>query len=410
MRQFDSIAGFLKGPEWKMPVMSFIDHHCTVFDSKDENELAYMEIYADFREMVESLTERHLKEVGYSPAQLAELCASLATDEVGREVLEQILVPPLLAADDFVAFKKMMVERNMELELESRMELQTLSGRTASDVPTEHADDGFEQQLQVGPPRNSQGAAGHVVLHPDVTSGRVMSDFALEQRDVQRALAASQDTLLEEKMQLAKAASWETAALANSMQDAQQQAAAASQIAYLEETFQALVTILDSPEWLTTVSSFMDAECCIFTGVSADSGEGHLACFERFKQMVNLLLAQGLQHRGVSLQMLAHLCCLASFSKLGQYVLEQLLVVEDFALFEGMMLRCNRRQHALARLDLSGTSQPIIVDAAGDTSFGSLLEDTPNGGAGVGIGQVGLSALVRSPATPPSSPTSSRLD
>ena len=65
------------------------------------------------------------------------------------EVLEQIL-----AVDDFVSFKKMMVKRNMELELEAMKALQSLSARIAEEgsgsggEQEEPGDDDFEAQLQ----------------------------------------------------------------------------------------------------------------------------------------------------------------------------------------------------------------------------------------------------------------------
>ena len=58
---FDSVMGFLKGPEWALPVMAFIDENCIVFDDSDENKLPYMEIYKAFVEMVECLLEHHLE-------------------------------------------------------------------------------------------------------------------------------------------------------------------------------------------------------------------------------------------------------------------------------------------------------------------------------------------------------------
>lgn len=42
---FDSVTQFLKGPEWAVPVWDFIDDNCIVFDSEDENKLAYIDIF-----------------------------------------------------------------------------------------------------------------------------------------------------------------------------------------------------------------------------------------------------------------------------------------------------------------------------------------------------------------------------
>lgn len=147
---FDSITGFLKGPDWALPVMSFIDENCIVFDSEDENKLAHMEIYSAFREMIDSLLEVHLNDLGVKPEVFAAFCAKNANTEIGREVIEQIL-----AVDDYMSFKKMMVKRNMELELESLKALQALSekvsqGGEAGAESTENLteEEEFEKEMQ----------------------------------------------------------------------------------------------------------------------------------------------------------------------------------------------------------------------------------------------------------------------
>ena len=103
---FDSVLGFLRGPGWCLPVMGFIDENCVVFDTEEENKLSYMEIYTAFREMADSLLELHLEEYGISAEQFAEVCSQAHLQENARDVIEQVL-----ALDDFVSFKKMMVKR-----------------------------------------------------------------------------------------------------------------------------------------------------------------------------------------------------------------------------------------------------------------------------------------------------------
>ena len=55
-----SIVGFLKSPEWSVPVMEYIDKNCVVFDTEDENKFEYTTIHAAFCEMVNSLLEGFL--------------------------------------------------------------------------------------------------------------------------------------------------------------------------------------------------------------------------------------------------------------------------------------------------------------------------------------------------------------
>ena len=42
---FDMIIGFLRSPRWKVPVMSFLDEKCMLFDNEDENKLEFTPIH-----------------------------------------------------------------------------------------------------------------------------------------------------------------------------------------------------------------------------------------------------------------------------------------------------------------------------------------------------------------------------
>jgi hypothetical protein len=130
---FDSMKQFLAGPEWALPVWEFIDENCIVFDSEDENKLAHTDIYQSFVEIVETLLTSHLEEMGASPDQFVELCRVYGTTDVGKETLEQVL-----AVDDYLSFKKMMVKRNKELEKETLTALQELQHK----VEAGQVDDG----------------------------------------------------------------------------------------------------------------------------------------------------------------------------------------------------------------------------------------------------------------------------
>jgi len=125
----DSISGFLSSPGWALPVMSFIDENCVVFDDDDESQLAYTDIYGAFKEMVEMLLEMHLAAMGVTVEQFVGVVQKLAHTEAGRETVEQ-----LLAVDDYQSFEKMMVKRNRELELEALKALESLSRRSAADA------------------------------------------------------------------------------------------------------------------------------------------------------------------------------------------------------------------------------------------------------------------------------------
>ena len=180
---FDSVTQFLKGPDWAVPVWDFIDENCIIFDSEEENKLAYHDSFNLFREMVEGLLGMHLTDMGCSMDAFAELCATYGTTDVGKEVLEQIL-----AVDDFLSFKTMMVKRNMELELESLRALQELTDKVEGGETEQEPDadeDDFEAQLKVRMPITMRPRA-RAFSHPP--PARSLPQQALE-LSIQEAMA-----------------------------------------------------------------------------------------------------------------------------------------------------------------------------------------------------------------------------
>merc|ERR1719446_35208 len=196
--------------------MAFIDDNCAVFDDEDENKLSYMTIYAAFKEMVDSLLEMHLQDMGISIDRFLEICATAGNaTPAGRMALEQIL-----AVDDFLSFKKMMVKRNMELELEAMRALQSLSrkfeegGDTGADGgevdPAEIGEDDFEAQLAYTLELSMKEAmqSGELPQLSDeeiMAQQRHMEDAELEfQREMEAAIAMSMEQHSEEQRQMAE--------------------------------------------------------------------------------------------------------------------------------------------------------------------------------------------------------------
>uniref|UniRef100_A0A0G4HZU2 Cilia- and flagella-associated protein 36 n=1 Tax=Chromera velia CCMP2878 TaxID=1169474 RepID=A0A0G4HZU2_9ALVE len=112
----DFIVQFLRSPAWIAPVMTFVDNHCSIFDNDDENKFSYTECHNKFKKLVDDLLTDHLADLGVTPEQFGRICVNGVKDER----FHKILVQQLLAVDDFLCFKKMMVKRNLQLELEAR--------------------------------------------------------------------------------------------------------------------------------------------------------------------------------------------------------------------------------------------------------------------------------------------------
>ncbi|CAM9118216.1 unnamed protein product, partial [Hapterophycus canaliculatus] len=128
---FDFLLSVFKSPAWDLAVMGFIDEHCAVFDTEEENKLTYTTLHHQFKELVETLCSNSLAEVGVAVGDFVEaLEASRLSQDISTAVYHQ-----LVALDDFVTFKKLMVKRNVELELEAVHALQKQG------VPIRHGKD-----------------------------------------------------------------------------------------------------------------------------------------------------------------------------------------------------------------------------------------------------------------------------
>mmetsp|Transcript_14246 Transcript_14246/g.19261 ORF Transcript_14246/g.19261 Transcript_14246/m.19261 type:complete len:106 (+) Transcript_14246:139-456(+) len=90
--------------------MSFLDEHCVIFDNEEENKLEFTQIHKDFKEMVEKLLGELMEELGVTEEQFFSACEQAKDNPLHKKVVAQIT-----AVDSFLAFKKLMVKRNQDL-------------------------------------------------------------------------------------------------------------------------------------------------------------------------------------------------------------------------------------------------------------------------------------------------------
>ncbi|XP_008940802.1 PREDICTED: coiled-coil domain-containing protein 104, partial [Merops nubicus] len=85
------------------------------FDDEEESKLSYTEIYQEYQALVEKLLEDYLKEVGINEEKFQEAFSS----PLARTHTSQAILQTVLAAEDFRLFKKMMVQKNIEMQLQA---------------------------------------------------------------------------------------------------------------------------------------------------------------------------------------------------------------------------------------------------------------------------------------------------
>ncbi|GMH88240.1 hypothetical protein TrST_g10308 [Triparma strigata] len=141
---FESVAQILKSPAWEAEVYGFVDEHCVIFDNDDENKFAYTDLHAEFKGIVERHLNSKLAEFGIGEETFYEACESNRfKNDINKNVYMQ-----MVAMDDFLTFKKLMVRRNMELELEAVKALQNASAPLTAPKSDADAEAEFQAALK----------------------------------------------------------------------------------------------------------------------------------------------------------------------------------------------------------------------------------------------------------------------
>lgn len=107
----EAMASFVsESREWALGVQSFLVEHCVGFDAREENKLEWYELHGTLTRRMESLLEAELAKLG---VPVADFVARLEASPGSKAASE--LVETVLAMDDFVRFKAMMLQLKEEV-------------------------------------------------------------------------------------------------------------------------------------------------------------------------------------------------------------------------------------------------------------------------------------------------------
>lgn len=113
----DMIVQFVNSPSWNEPIDAYVAEKCLIFDNlEEEMKHEYMECHQEFGGLVESLLAAHLLEVDITPEDFERqvMESGLKDDERMQRVVLQ-----LIAAEDFLEFRNMMLRQHMKMQQEA---------------------------------------------------------------------------------------------------------------------------------------------------------------------------------------------------------------------------------------------------------------------------------------------------
>lgn len=114
---FESLVGFLKGPVWEAAVLTFIEKNSVVFDPVEEAEEEYKKIHDEYKNLVDTMLGSHMEDLGISADDFEKACTE--TEKHIHSQFRKSLFEQLWAADDYEIFKRMMMQKNLELQLQA---------------------------------------------------------------------------------------------------------------------------------------------------------------------------------------------------------------------------------------------------------------------------------------------------
>ncbi|KAG5894764.1 hypothetical protein JTB14_032652 [Gonioctena quinquepunctata] len=113
---FDSLVCFLNGPIWNAPLQSFIEEKSLIFEPNVQDNEEYKNIFDEFKNLVDFMLGNFMEDIGISPEQFENACKEGKKYQVA---FDHNLFEQIWAANDYDMFKRIMTQRNVELQLQA---------------------------------------------------------------------------------------------------------------------------------------------------------------------------------------------------------------------------------------------------------------------------------------------------
>ncbi|KAH9582273.1 BART domain [Trypanosoma melophagium] len=127
----ESVVQFTRSPLWRTPVDNFVDDNCWLFTEDAEMKVEQTEVHLEFRKLIDELLTSFVQDIGVSlDSVLAAVHHSIEGGSTEKDRAEQFL-NYIFYVDDFRSFHKMMLKRNIELDILAFQALEREGGAEA---------------------------------------------------------------------------------------------------------------------------------------------------------------------------------------------------------------------------------------------------------------------------------------
>ncbi|XP_043272765.1 cilia- and flagella-associated protein 36 isoform X2 [Venturia canescens] len=130
---FDSLVGFLQGPIWSAPLLTFIEEKSLIFEADTEDSKEYREVYQEYKNLVDLLLGCYMEDIGITPEQFEHACTVNKNTKLPIQ-FQQCLFEQIWAANEYDIFKRMMIQKNLELQLQALNMIEQKYGLTPASL------------------------------------------------------------------------------------------------------------------------------------------------------------------------------------------------------------------------------------------------------------------------------------
>ncbi|KAL8590290.1 hypothetical protein ACOMHN_006406 [Nucella lapillus] len=127
----DELLCYLSNSLFQVPVLSFMENNCLIFDTSTEDSAEYRAVHEQYRKLVDALLEAFRSDTGLTHDDIIKAMKDLNAKPELRKVFQE-LFEQVLAMDDFPCFVHLMMNKNLELQKQALIMISMMHG----DLPT----------------------------------------------------------------------------------------------------------------------------------------------------------------------------------------------------------------------------------------------------------------------------------
>ncbi|KAL5008428.1 hypothetical protein ScPMuIL_014009 [Solemya velum] len=150
---YDELLCFLGNPFFQIPVITFMEANCLIFDPNEDNNEEYKKVHSDYKQMVAALLEGFIKDSGLSYEQVLKALGDMNAKSDLREIF-QGLFEQVLAMDEYRVFVRLMTQKNIELQQQALLLIVQTTG-SLPDILKAYDDDNDSQSKKTSHKKHS---------------------------------------------------------------------------------------------------------------------------------------------------------------------------------------------------------------------------------------------------------------